>query len=275
MIDPFAQVVNESAQSGRELRDALLEDSRRGYTVLRKIFVQQPQEAVSRPSILGEMVNARQEVALRLYLLILGLEPLGADLKVPAKRWANMLGACDQQCTSAQFHRALKQLEERRLVSADHRGRQLNVSPLLEDGSGGPYVRPSAKGADVGKGYFSIPDAFWTTGLVDQLRLPGLAMFLVCLHDTSQEPSFQVSLEQMAGWYGISERTSERGYAELAKADVLLTRVQTVRDKRQLSGLRTVTWRALKDPYSQDARARAQAASRSASRKKAQRTNEP
>lgn len=260
MNDPFAGIEDEAPQTPTELRAALLSNAHRGYATLRKVFVQQPNSAISRPSILGSMVSSRQENALRLLLLTLALEAL-QDLRLPPGRWAAMLNA-ERPCSPHQFSRALQQLEERKLVQRTGTNRLFGLTPLLEDGSGAEYARPTAAGAEVGKGFFIIPDDAWLTGLIDKLRLPGLAMFLVCLHDTHQHSSFQVPLDKMSTWYGISERTAERGYNELLAQNVLRTRVQMIAAPRTPSGLRPITHRALVDPYSKDAREALQAKAR-------------
>ena len=260
MNDPFAGIEDEAPRAPADLRAELLGNAHRGYATLRKVFVQQPNDAPSRPSILGDMVTGRQENALRLLLLTLALEAL-RDLKLPPSRWAEMLGTV-RPCSPHQFSRAVQQLEERKHVQRTGTSRLLGLTPLLEDGSGADYTRPTAVGAEVGRGFFIIPDDAWLTGLIDRLRLPGLAMFLVCLHDTHQHPSFQVPLDKMSFWYGISERTAERGYNELLAQNVLRTRVQMVTAPCTPSGLRPITHRALSDPYSKDARELLQATAR-------------
>lgn len=261
MNDPFANIDDEAPQSSAELRASLLGDARRGYAMVRKIFVQQARETGSRPSLLGDMVRRRQETALRLLLLALALEPLDG-LTLPPRRWAGMLSAEAKPCTTEQFFRAVRQLEEQQLITRCGTGRLPGLVPLHEDGSGATYGRPNAAGVKGGKGFFIVPDQFWTSGLIDRLRLPGIAAFLVCLHDTHQRSSFQVTLEKMPTWYGISERTAERGYNELAGQGILLTHPQTVPDRRAPSGIRTVWWRALSEPYSKESREALQAKTR-------------
>ena len=260
MSDPFGDIEDQSPQTPEELRTTLLGNTRRGYATLRKVFVQQPNTTGSRPSILGSMVNNRQETALRLLLLALALEAL-KDEMLPPRRWTEILNTA-HPCSPDQFTRALEQLEERKLLQRTGTNRLIGLTPLLENGSGNAYTSPTAAGADVGKGFFIIPNQAWTTGLIDNLRLPGLAMLLVTLHDTHQRPSFQVPLDKMPDWYGISERTAERGYNELLAQNVLLTRVQMVAAPRTPSGLRPITHRALADPYSKDAREALQAGAR-------------
>lgn len=252
MIDPFANIVDQAAASAEETRASLLDSVKRGYAPVRKIFVQQPREATERPSLLGKLVQRRAETALRLFLLTLALEPL-KGFALPAIRWAEMISTPAKPCTQSQLTRTIEVLKELKLLDRQGSSRKITLMPLTEDGLGDAYERPQEAGK-VGKGFFIIPHQFWTDGLVDQLRLPGLAMFLVSLHDTHQDPSFQVSLEKMAEWYGISERTAERGYNELRKQNVLLTRVQQIQDPAMPNGVRPVTWRALATPYSTHAR---------------------
>lgn len=261
MEDPFGHVTNEAPHTPAELRAELLDSARRAYAPLRKVFVQQPNESPTRPSILGAMVNARQEHALRLLLLAIALEPLDG-LTLPPSRWAAMVSTPTKRCNPSQLGTAVSQLAERKLIQRNGTTRQVGLTPLREDGTGAAYIRPGSDGDDVGKGFFIIPHQLWTDGLIDQLRLPGLAMFLITLHDTHQNASFQVTLEQTPKWYGVSERTADRGYQELQRTGLLLTRPQTVRDRNAPNGLRTVTWRALADPYSKQSREDLQAHTR-------------
>jgi len=262
--DPFAGITDEQPADGASTREALLGDAKRGYCPLRKEFVQRPREHGTRPSILGAMVNAREEVALRALLLIHALEPILVDNDLPLATWARMLGANRRPCTPAQASDAFDKLADRHLIARTDVGRRVIITPLMETGTGEALVRATARDAAVGPGYFTIPYEFWTGGLCDRLRLPGTAMFLVALHETTKEPAYQVSLEQMKDWYGISERTAERGYLELSRENLLLTHTQSKRDHRSATGLRTVTWRALDDPYSTTARADLQARTRAA-----------
>lgn len=221
--------------------------------------MQLPNTSATRPSVLGALVHARQGVALQLLLLGLALEPIRGLNLAPA-RWAQMLRFRSRPVSTTQVLRAVGQLQERGLVDqgASRRGLELNL--LREDASRQPYTRPA--GGEGGKGYFLLPHVAWDSGLLDSLSLPGLAAFLITLHDTHQKPSFRASYEQFAGWYGISERSAERGFRELASRGLLLSHPQKIQDLRSPSGLRTVWWRALQDPYSTSARQRLQALAR-------------
>lgn len=264
--DVFADIEDERA-SGLDLRRDRLDDARRGYALIRKVFVQRTSDHEDRSSVLGDLVTGRLELALRTLILVYALEPVLANARWPLGAWAQIVRPSDPPTTEA-MSRAFRSLESRQLVNRRTEGRAQIITPLKEDGSGADYERPSTSGTDVGKGYFAVPHDLWNSGLADRLRLPGLSMLLVSLSETSKNDHFQVSLSQMSEWYGISERTAERGYTELSKAGILLTRTQSVRDKTMSSanGLRSVTHRALDGPYSTAARKRAQEIARTASR---------
>ncbi|MGB8019921.1 MAG: hypothetical protein WCF04_01695 [Candidatus Nanopelagicales bacterium] len=263
-LDPFAQIADEEPADGSAARTVLLGSAKRGFCPLRKEFVQRARAHKSRPSVLGAMVNAREELALRALLLIHALEPILPDNDLPLGTWARMLAADRRPCSPSQASAAFNRLVARGLIDRTDVGRRVLIAPRMETGSGEPFVRSTAKGASVGPGYLTIPHEFWTTGLADRLRLPGTAMFLVALHETTQDPAYQVSLKQMQEWYGISERTAERGYLELSKGNLLLTHTQSKKSVKSPTGLQTVTWRALDGPYSTAARAALQTRTKAA-----------
>jgi hypothetical protein len=95
-------------------------------------------------------------------------------------------------------------------------------------------------------------------------------MLLIILAETQdpRKPRFAMAVERAKEWYGLSERTAERGYGELSKAGVLLVRRAKVADARHPAGRRDVYWRALASPFGTDDRARLQAAARTAADKR-------
>lgn len=107
---------------------------------------------------------------------------------------------------------------------------------------------------------------------MDRLTFPGKAMFLIMLSETTQNPSFAMAAERAPSWYGISERTAERGYKELRNQEtaegspLLLEHPQYKRNARSPTGYLTVVHRALSGPYSQAARAKLQLTTRNAVR---------
>lgn len=87
---------------------------------------------------------------------------------------------------------------------------------LREDGSRQPYTRPDGK--TKADRFVKLSNSFWLDGWCDQLRLPGIAMLLVALHE---KPGFTLPTEKVPQWYGWSADTAERGLAELVDHDLL------------------------------------------------------
>ncbi|AXO32608.1 hypothetical protein [Micromonospora sp. B006] len=272
--DPFEGLVDEQPPDGRAVREQLLRDAKRGFAKLRKVFVQRPSGG-ERASVLADMVRGRQERALDALLLLHALEPVLDGSPLPLGTWAKMLGSKKNPCTSPTASRAFDVLVDRKLITRRADGKRVVVHPLLEDGSGLSWDRPGQNRSTVGKGYLTIPHEYWTSGLVDQLTLPGKAMFLIMLAETTQNPRFSMAVARAPKWYGISERTAERGYKELREIKVaddqplLREHLQVVADPRSPTQLRPVWHRALSDPYSQAARAAQQSATTKAVRRAA------
>lgn len=269
--DPFADVADDPAATGAELREAALKRANRlnGFVPIRKTFVQKPKASAERPSVLADMVRGKKTLALRAFLLIHALEPILSDRTWTLSVWAQLIGGTKTPHSPERVSAAFKDLEGLHLITRTQTGAGVHVYPLLEDGSGEPFVRASAKGADVGPGYLTIPAAFWRSGLSDRLGMPGLAMFLVALHETTQRANYQVTHEQTPTWFGISERTAERGYGELSKEKLLLTKMSKGNDIGSTNVRVTRTHRALAAPYSQAARAKLQATAKAAAQQAA------
>jgi hypothetical protein len=266
--DPFSHLVDEAPADGASLRAGLLADAKRGFAKLRKVFVQKPNTETHRPSVLAEIVRGRMERPLDAFLLLHALEPILPDSPLPLSTWAKMLSRGKVPCTSATASRAFDALVDLKLIERENSGRYAILTPLLEDGSGAPWTRPGQDASNVGPGYFTIPYAYWISGLVDQLGLPGKAMLLIMLAETSKNPTFAMAVERAPQWYGFSERTAERGYQQLRDADILLQHRQVVVEPRSPTGLRAVWHRALTDPYSTEARAQLQKVAQRATRQR-------
>ena len=274
MTNPFAGIEDEDPLDGLRARARLLDGAKRGYAPLRKVFVQRPADNTVRASVLAAMVTARQERALDALLLLHALEPvLDHDKPLPLAVWARMLSSTGERWSPQNVGRAFEALEKRNLVTREAKGRGILVRPKLEDGSGAAWTRPGTDGTTTGKGYLTIPHNYWTTGLVDRLSLPGKAIFLIMLSETTQNQTFSMAIERAQSWYGISERTADRGYKELRTQEaaeggpLLLEHRQLVADPRSPTGLRAVWHRALAEPYSQAARAELQRATARAARR--------
>lgn len=267
--DVFADLIDEAPNAGGAARQEYLPT--RGYLVMRQAFVQRRQNAegtVERPSTLGAMVGDREFRAILLYLLLLAFEPLlASDRRLPLRTIANMLATADSPCTVRQARHAIEALRRRDLLRVVERGRTMELIPLLEDGSREDWAQPTGEDDDPDlRLYMTVPHELFTDEVLDQLHLPGLAVLLVALKETTVKDVFAIAVERFQEWYGFSERTAERGYRELEKADLVRVHRQYVRDSRMPRGVKARYHRTLLGPFGtqarRDAQVRAQAARR-------------
>jgi hypothetical protein len=275
-LDPFEGIEDAPEPTPAETRAALLQTARRGFVPLRKEFVQKRRGEHDEPrgSVLGTIVNSRQQRGLDAFLLLHGLYPVTRDDPLDVKTWARILSV-GNKCTPNTASKTFSVLEDMKLLAREQDGRRTVIRPLNETGDGTPWVRAGEDPDEDGPGFFVIPHQYWTTGLSEKLTMPGKAMFLVLLHDTQTPttPTFSVALERMAKWYGISERTAERGYRELAQSGVLAQRTVKVVDHRHPAGRRTVHHRALLSPFGTRDRQRLQLKTRKAVKKKTEKAS--
>lgn len=267
--DPFAGLVDDVAPEPQEALIALLASAKRDYAPVRNVFVQRPSGEAKRASTLALFVNQRQERALDAILTLYALQPvLSEDDPLPLGTWANLLST-RKPCGITTASKTFRVLDDMGLVSRVRRGHNTEITPLLEDGSRQPWSRPGSQSGETTRlgGYFAIPHEYWTHGYIDRLRLPGKAMLLIMLKETQGEPPFEMAVERASQWYGISERSAERGYGELSAEGLLDIHIQRSASPRLPKGvLRERYHRALRDPFSTSRRRELQAEARKHSR---------
>ncbi len=255
--DPFAGLDHESPHAPGELIQEFLRDTKRDFAKMRKIGIQLPKGSKTRHSMLPHLVRAGK--ALDAWLMTLALEPILSEADpLPIDVWAELLGGAVPISETA-TSRAFATLERLRLIERNSKAKGLVVRPLKEDGSGDPYTRPGSVRGEPGPGFFTIPHSFWLDGHATKMGTPGKIALLIGLAETTQYTSWEVATTKAQEWYGVSERTLERGYRELAKQNLLLVHGQRIRAKRAAGGMTMIYHRALKDPFSTEARHAAQA----------------
>lgn len=263
-FDPFADLIDEPDPGPAAARDQLLDQARRGYVPLRKILVQRPSTETERAAAIATIVRGRHHRPLDALLLVHALQPILPGSPLDLRTWARLLST-RTPCTAAAASRAFETLEELHLIRRSGTDRTPIVEPLHEDASRKPWTKAGLV-KEQGPGYLTLPHAYWAGGYADQLTLPGKAMLLIILAETQdpKKPRFAMPVERAKDWYGLSERTAERGYGELSKAKLLLVHRTKVADVRHPAGRRDVYWRALASPFGTDDRARLQAAAKTA-----------
>lgn len=251
VFDPFDGIEDLPTITSEATRIELLNAARRGFVRIRKDFVQQ--ESVPRgDTVLAKLVSGHKERALDALLTIHALQPILGDSPLPLAVWARLLN-----CTPRSAGAALRVLESLDVLELSGTRVVPKIILKRENGDGRPWS-DVAESERHGRGFFTIPFDFWTAGTIDSLGMPGKAMFLILLKET-QDPnakrrSFIMANERAQDWYGISERTAERGYKQLREAGILLEKRQLVPSARHPLG-RSEEWhRALSYPYSSDHR---------------------
>ena len=268
--DPFDEVAPDApAMTPLETVTTLLDSAKRGYVPLRKVFVQKERTEKERAAKLAELVHGRHQRPIDAFLLIHALEPILGNNPFSLRTWARMMST-KTHCSPSAASKAFDTLLDLNLVSRKQDGHAPVIRPLHE-GTGGPWSRPGEDDNEGGPGYFTLPHAYWTSGYADRLTLPGKAMLLIILSETQSptKKTFAMPVSKAQAWYGISERTAERGYRELTNAGVLLTKIQKVPDARHPAGRREIYHRALDAPFSTFERARLQGQAQAAAQKNA------
>lgn len=262
--DPFEGFEDEAPADAPFTRADLLNQAKRGFTRIRKDFVQR--ETKPRPSVLADLVRGGNELALDLLLTAHALQPILSDTPLDIKSWARMLG---DNVSVRRTTGAFKTLKEMNLLKAGGKRGTPEVVLKRENGDGKPWKKDAEEdAAERGRGFFALPFDYWTSGLIDTLKLPGKAMLLVMLKET-QDPNgrltFVMAHERASEFYGFSERTAERGYLELRQQNLVTERPKLVKSGRHPLGRREEWHRALVYPYSTDHRETLRKIARSAS----------
>lgn len=183
----------------------------------------------SRAGQLASLVNCGDKRGLNTYLFLAsviskGTDPAGWSIAEPAGVWARALGtdktATGKAATNA-VSNVFRRLEDRNLITRGRSdmGRDVRITLLDPDGSGGPYDRPHAR-------YLRLTHRYFYDGWFERLSLPAIAMLLVLLkeRDGSRLPT-----TNFPTWYGWSADTAERGLRSLADEGLvkLIRRVRT------------------------------------------------
>lgn len=231
----------------------LLDSAKRGFVPMRNDLVQHPPTAPERAAALSKLVSGRYERSVDALLVLHATWPVLANDPIPLAAWAHLLST-RKKCGPTTASKSFGVLEDLKLITRRREGRKLVVTPLHESGDGREWTRPRSRSSDTG-GFFVIPHQYWTDGYADRLRLPGKTMLLIMLKETQGTPVFTMPVERAPAWYGISERTAERGYAELLDQGLIQTHIQKVPSARLGPGVyRKIYHRALRGPFATDSR---------------------
>ncbi len=247
----------------------------RGYTQLRHILVQLPDEDKPRASTLARMVTGRRHRELLLYMLLISSwnwlskqeEPLAGAV------WIRALTAPGSLTWSpSTLSRSWRHLEDLGLIEKRARqDRLVRVTPRRED-AGEAYTPPAGRD-DRWNTYFILPDSFWRDEWFAKLSLPALAVLLVVAKETSYRKECWFTYNRMDAWYGLKARTVQTGVKELSEAGLLLTREEPVDAPLSATGKTTQVYYSLTGEFSYAARAAMRRAARDEMTARAKKTS--
>lgn len=225
--------IERPVATGRDARVDLLARAVRPTVPLRKTFVQALPGGESRRGPLQTFVSNGDLRGLRAYLIVAAATSAsnedGWATTLDSLVWARLLDAEDTATPAGArtaAWRTLGRLQDRKLIRrarSPRSNRDIAVTLLREDGSGGPYTHPADGAANnPADWYFRLPISFWTKGFDAELTMPGLAMLLTVARE---KPWSAFPAERMPEWYGWSADTTERGLRELVDLGLAERRV--------------------------------------------------
>lgn len=232
---------------------ALLQLNPRGYTQLRHVLVQLPKGTQgSRSSTLSRLLTGRKHRALMLYLMLMTCWPWLKDRKSPLEGavWVRALTSDDSGALTwspSTLSQAWSQLEDLNLITRQREGRLARVTPRREDAEGA-YEAPAGESNPVDR-YFVLPDDFWRTGLFAKLSFPGLVVLLVFLKETNGKEKVHLTYDNFNDWYGISQKSAQKGIEDLENLKLLTRDEQVVPAPLSGIGRTTKRWYTLTGAY--------------------------
>ncbi|WP_239338061.1 hypothetical protein [Frankia sp. CiP3] len=235
-----------AAGAAEEFARRLGSKRREAGAPVRNYFVADDREGVKPP--LAHLLSASStggggrggQLRLKIYLSLLWVcaAPPYAAIR-PARAWAGLLGLDDPEGHGARrVQEAMRDLQNRRMVSIHDRGGHASaVTPLIELGTGKPYMSPSETYSRLNKmkglsaeqlaehRYFRVPSTLWTSGLISRLTGPGLAMLLVlrCEQQGKDGDPVWFSPERALTRFGLAESTRRQGLEQLRKEGIVTT----------------------------------------------------
>jgi hypothetical protein len=217
---------------------------RRTALGIRQSFLQAGRGPRAGAGVLANFVRRRDRLALGLYLLLLllgrGARFGGHTVEVQAGTWSRALGL-EGRSRNQVLSRAVKRLEELKLIQRTKTRKGVRVEILKEDGSGSKYTPPS--GAEP---YFQLPLEYWLSDHYLTLGMPGTAMLLIALGEREE---FELPVAVVPAYYGISAETADRGFEELVRASLIAFDRHWVTDAMDPDGRRMAKRWQLQEPY--------------------------
>lgn len=242
--------MDDTVATRRDTIEAFVFRSKRRRTVgFRQSFLQPGRGARAGAAVLAWFVRRKDEIGLDLYLLLIlrgrGARYGGHFVDIQSGTWTRALGR-EGASASQLLSRAMRRLEEHRLVKRVKSRKGVRIELLKEDGSGAAYSSPAGGPNDP---YFQLPLEYWLFDHYMTLSMRGKAMLLIALGEL---PEFELPVALAPKFYGISAETAARGFDELVRAGLARFEQRVVKDPMAPLGRRTVKFWRLLPPFQRE-----------------------
>ena len=168
--------------------------------------------------------------------------------------------------------RVWNKLAELELITRQREARLVRIGPRREDGKR-DYSRPRPdESRSVREKFFVLPDVFWTENWYEKLSMPGVAMLLILLEETTGRDEVHLAYERAPAWYGISAKTMQNGLDELRHFGLATMREEWVRSDLSKVGKKQRRYYQLTGPFSRRARKKLQDTAKRATLRRATKT---
>jgi hypothetical protein len=179
---------------------------------------------------LATLVSSRSAHYLDAFLLIHAFASSSEPYEAwyPAQTWARVLGLDESaglgdgdglESAKAQWSKVTGKLVELKLICRKRGAKNLMSYVLLnESGDGSEYTRPRER-TTTDPGWFTVPHLYWTGDFYKTLDMPAKAMLLIAM---SSKDEFELPLDRVKEWYGISKSTAKRGFQTLEDRGIIV-----------------------------------------------------
>lgn len=230
--------VDDEPYTPETIRKYLFTRAKRGFVNIDFEFVQKFDGEDRGNTVLSKLLKRRSQTELDLLLSIHALQHMLDGNPLSWKAWALVVGV--DMRTVKRAARTLSRPEVALLeVDSMHAKKPVFTLKAGLDHKGK-------------KRYFALPYAYWTEGHIDKLKMPGKVTLLILLRETQdpKTPILDKSYVQIGKWYGISERTAERGFGELRGLNLIHETSHKANDVFSVNTYRHIWHRQLLEAYS-------------------------
>lgn len=152
---------------------------------------------------------------------------------ITAEAWAKLLDLRNPESTGRErIYKALKKLEENRLIGIIKKPGQPPTIELKNHLTGGSYTSPQnayLKEKKESNYYFKIDEEFWTNGYIQQLSSPALSFYLILLAESgNKNKEVWFNSDNFQKRYKFSPAVRTKGAKQLEEIGLIKVRSEPI-----------------------------------------------